>query len=123
MIKNGSYTGTGKVTAASVTSAGLGTSGSLNVKTGGVTAVTGTGTAIGVDTDITLSNVEQNVDVIVAPTGTAADLTLSITLDGKVYSTVISSATIQQSKCHKYTLTVNQGELALSGVKVGDWGV
>lgn len=53
MIKNGSYAGTGKVTAVSVSSASVGTSGSLNVKTGEVTAVTGTGTAIGIDTDIT----------------------------------------------------------------------
>lgn len=122
LLKRGSYAGTGTVTAVSVTSAGVGTSGSLNIKNGDVTGVTGTGTAIGVDADITLSELEQTVDVIVVPTETAADLTLSVTLDGVAYSTVISSATIVQSKCHKYTLTVNQGELALSSVKVGDWG-
>ncbi len=122
LLKRGSYAGTGLVSAVSVTSAGVGTSGQLNAKTGGLTGVFGKGSAIGVNTSITLSDVEQSADVIVVPTETAADLTLSVTVDGKAYSTVISSATIVQSKCHKYTLTVNQGELALSSVKVGDWG-
>ena len=122
LLKRGSYAGTGKVTAVSVTSAGVGTSGKLNAKTGGLTGVSGKGTAIGVNTSITLSDVAKSVDVIVVPAGTSAELTLSVTIDGKAYSSVISSASILQSRCHKYTLTVNQGELALSSVKVGNWG-
>ena len=122
LLKRGSYEGTGTVTAVSVTSDGVGTSGSLNVTNGNLTGVAGTGTAIEVGSDITLSDVEQSVDVLVVPTETAADMKLSVTLDGQVYSTVISSTTIEQAKCHKYTLTVNQGTLSLSSVKVGDWG-
>ncbi len=122
MIKKGTYAGTGQVTAVSVKSSALGTSGSLNAKTGEVTEVSGIGSVISVSKSLKLSAVTQDVDVIVVPTGSAADLTLSVTLDGKTYSTVVSEAAITKANCNKYTLTVNQGELALSGIEIGDWG-
>ena len=90
--------------------------------TGEVTGVSGTGSEISVSKSLTLSDVTQDVDVIVVPTGSAADLTLSVTLDGKTYSTVVSGAAVTKANCNKYTLTVNAGELALSGVEIGDWG-
>ena len=122
MIKKGTYAGIGQVTAVSVKSSALGTSGTLNAKSGEVTSVSGKGSTISVSKSLKLSTSTQNVDVIVVPTGSAADLTLSVTLDGKTYSTVVSGAAVTKANCNKYTLTVNAGELALSGVEIGDWG-
>ncbi len=122
MIKKGTYAGTGQVTAVSVKSSALGTSGSLNAVTGEVTGVSGKGSEISVSKSLKQSDVTQDVDVIVVPTGTTADLTLSVTLDGKTYSTVVSSTTLTKANCNQYTLTVNVGELALSGIEIGDWG-
>ena len=120
-IKRGTYTGTGKITAVSVTSSGLGPTGTLNATTGKVTA-NGISTAIAVTTNIDLTTTEENADIIVVPTGTSAALTLSVTVDGKVYSTAADPRIIAQGKCYTYTMTINAGELALSGVTVGDWG-
>ena len=120
-LKRGTYTGTGKITAVSVTSTGLGTTGTLNATTGKVTA-SGTGTAIAVTTDIDLTTTEQNADIIVVPTSNEANLTLTATIDGKDYTTPASAINIEQGKCYTYTVTINAGELALSGIKVGDWG-
>ena len=122
MIKKGSYTGAGQVTAVSVQSSALGTSGTLNAKTGELTGVSGQGSTISVSKSLELSSATQDVDVIVVPTGTTADLTLSVTMDGKTYSTVVSGALVTKACCNQYTLTVNVGELALSGVEIGDWG-
>ena len=120
-LKRGTYTGTGKITAVSVTSSGLGTTGILNATTGKVTA-SGTGAAIAVTTDIDLTTTEQNADIIVVPTGNEATLTLTATIDGKAYMTPASAITIEQGKCYTYTVTIDAGKLSLSGVKVGDWG-
>lgn len=120
-IKKGTYTGTGAVTGVSVSSSALGTSALLNAKNGGLSGVTGKGSTISVSKSLSLNTAAQNVDVIVVPTGSSADLTLSVTIDGKSYSTVVSAATVTQGKCNTYTLTVNAGELALSGIKIGDW--
>ncbi|MGM9798612.1 MAG: fimbrillin family protein [Parabacteroides sp.] len=122
MIKKGTYAGTGQVTAVSVKSSALGTSGTLNAVTGEVTSVSGKGSTISVSKSLKLSTATQDVDVIVVPTGSTSDLTLSVTLDGTTYSTVVSGATVTKANCNKYTLTVNQGELALSGIKIGGWG-
>lgn len=120
-LKKGTYGGTGKVTAVSVTSSALGSSGTLNATTGAVTAAN-KGTAVSQTANLTLSTTVQNVDVVMVPSGTAGTITLSVTIDGKAYSTSVSSTTIAQGSCYTYTLTVNAGNLALSGVKVGDWG-
>ena len=121
-LKLGTYTGTGAVTDVSVTGSNIGTSATLNATNGELSSVTGTGTAISVNKSLTLSNEAKNVDVIVIPTKTEAALTLSVTIDGKVYSTTTTAVTLQQGKCHTYTMTINAGELSLSSVKVGDWG-
>ncbi|MGM9798613.1 MAG: fimbrillin family protein [Parabacteroides sp.] len=122
MIKKGTYAGAGQVTAVSVRSSALGTSGALNAVTGEVTGVSGKGSTISVSKSLKLSTSTQDVDVIVVPTGSASDLTLSVTLDGTTYSTVVSGAAVTKANCNKYTLTVNAGGLALSGVEIGDWG-
>ena len=120
-LKRGTYAGTGKVTAVSVASSALGSSGTLNATTGAVTAAN-KGTAVSQSASLTLSTTAQNVDVVMVPSGSAGTITLTVTIDGKAYSTTVSSTTIAQGSCYTYTLTVNAGALALSGVKVGAWG-
>lgn len=120
-LKKGTYGGTGKVTAVSVTSSALGSSGTLNATTGVVTAAN-KGTTVSQNASLTLSTTVQNVDVVMVPSGNAGSITLSLTIDGKVYSTEVSSTTIKQGSCYTCTLTVDAGSLALSGVKIGDWG-
>ena len=120
-LKRGTYAGTGKVTGVSASSAALGSSGTLDATTGAVTA-SNKGAAVSQSASLTLSTTAQNVDVVMVPSGTAGSITLSVTIDGKAYSTTVSSTTIAQGNCYTYTLTVNAGALALSGVKVGAWG-
>lgn len=121
-LVRGTYTGAGVVSSVSVTSSGLGTTGLLNAKDGTLSSVTGLGSAIGVDANISLTDIVQPVDVIVVPNGSSAAITLSVAVDGQVYFTEISATKILQSTCYSYTLSVNAGELSLSGVTVGDWG-
>ncbi len=120
-LKRGTYAGTGKVTAVSVASSALGSEGTLNATTGKVTAAN-LGTAVSQTANITLNDNAQNVDVVMVPSATAGTITLTVTIDGKTYSTEVGSTTIQQGSCYTYTLTVDAGNLALSGVKVGAWG-
>lgn len=120
-LKKGTYSGTGNVTAVSVSSDALGSSGTLDATTGGVTA-TNKGTVVSQSANFKLSGAVQNVDVVVVPSGSAGTISLSVTIDGKVYSTSVSFTTIAQGYCYTYTITVNAGELSLSSVKVGGWG-
>lgn len=120
-LKRGTYTGTGKVTGVTVASSVLGSSGTLNATTGKLT-VSNKGTAVSQTASINLNNTVQNVDVVMVPSGSAGSITLSITIDGKIYSTTVASTTIAQGSCYTYTITVNARNLSLSSVKVGDWG-
>lgn len=122
ILKKGDYSGTGLMTAVSVQSNGLGSTGTLNAQTGEISEVQGRNTAISVPKSLTLTDETQEVNVICIPTGETADLSLSINLDNRVFSTVVSGVTLTQGYCHTYTLTVNEGNLALSGIKIGDWG-
>lgn len=120
-LKKGTYAGIGQISAVSVTSEGLGTSAKLNAMTGKLSQINGTGSSITVTKSLTLSETEQTVDVIGIPTGTTANLTLSVTIDGTAYSTVVDAATVTQGNCNTYTLTINSGTLSLSGIKIGSW--
>ncbi len=120
-VKKGTYYGSGKLTSVSVKSSALGTTATLNAKTGALSNVAGKNSAISVSKSITLNSAVQYINVIVIPTESTADLMLSVKIDGVSYSKVISNSLVAKANCNTYTLTVNKGELALSGMKIGNW--
>ena len=121
-LKRGTYAGTGAVSAVKATSNYIATTASLNIKTGGLSFPGGVTKTISTNKSLTLSSTTQNVDLIVTPLEADKYLTLTVTIDGKDYSTQVKTVMVRSGTICTYTLTVNAGSLSLSGVKVGDWG-
>ena len=122
-IVRGTYTGTGQVTAVSVKGDNIATSGKLNAKTGALTLLTGTGSAVTNSTAFTLSTTAKQIDCIIVPViNTSAAPTITMTIDGKEYIATPSAVTFEQGSIYQYTLTVDAKDISLSDVTVGDWG-
>ena len=122
-IVKGTYTGTGAVSSVSVSGDNIATSGKLNAKTGALTSLSGTGSAVTNPTAFTLSTTAKQIDCIIVPvTNTSAAPTISMTIDGKEYIATPSAVTLEQGSIYQYTLTVDAKDISLSDVTVGDWG-
>ena len=122
-IVRGTYTGTGQVTAVSVKGDNIATFGTLNAKTGALTSLTGTGSAVTNSTAFTLSTTAKQIDCIIVPViNTSAAPTITMTIDGKEYIATPSAVTFEQGSIYQYTLTVDAKDISLSDVTVGDWG-
>ena len=122
-IVKGTYTGTGAVSSVSVSGDNIATSGKLNAKTGALTSLSGTGSAVTNSTAFTLSTTTKQIDCIIVPvTNTSAAPTITMTIDGKEYIATPSAVTLEQGSVYQYTLTVDSKDISLSDVTVGDWG-
>ena len=122
-IVKGTYTGTGAVSSVSVSGDNIATSGKLNAKTGALTSLSGTGSAVTNSTAFTLSTTTKQIDCIIVPvTNTSAVPTITMTIDGKEYIATPSAVTFEQGCIYQYTLTVDAKDISLSDVTVGDWG-
>jgi hypothetical protein len=120
-LVKGTYTGAGKITAVSVKGTGVATGAVLNAQTGLISNFTGANTAISIAKNFTLSNVPQEVDAIIIPTGTNAAMTLSITMDGKEYTVETDPVKPIKGTVYKYKLTINSTGLTVDGITAGDW--
>ena len=88
-LVNESYTGgPGRITRLSVSSKGLATNRDINLFEGGE-SLSGAGNAISVKTDLTLTKDVQSQKVLAIPTGTPAELSLTVTMDGNDYEAVV----------------------------------
>jgi hypothetical protein len=122
-IVKGSYAYTGSVTAVKVKGANLGTTGTLNATNGDITVSAGTGT------DITLGGGTQTIDTtgktwtsIFVQVGTNATPSVTITIDGINYSTLLPSFMPEAGKRYVYTVTVNSGTMVVnSAVDITPW--
>ena len=122
-IIRGTYTGTGQVTAVSVKGDNIATSGKLNAKTGALTLLAGTGSAVTNSTAFTLSTTAKQIDCIIVPViNTSNTPTITMTIDGKEYISTPTAISLEQGTIYEYTLTINAKDISLSDVKVGDWG-
>lgn len=120
-LKRGTYGGIGKVTKVAVKSSGLCYMGQLNLLTSVLTGLL-ENAKLSTEVDFTLTNSVQYANKIVVPKGVSGTIFLYVTIDGQEYSVEVPEILIQQGYMYTYTLTVNAGQLALSGVTVGDWG-
>lgn len=120
--KNAGFTGAGALTAVSVTSTAIGNRGSLDAKTGVVT-VSDAGTVCSRTLSETLSTTGQDYDLLVVPTGTAADLNIALAIDDKSYEITVPSTIVSQGKVTCWKLTVGQSSLIIEGTTVSGWAV
>lgn len=122
-VSRGNYTGTGKVTAASISSAGIPTSATLNARTGALSSMKGYSTAIApAITAFTISQSASNIDILAIPSGnTTTSINVSLTIDGNEYKTIIPSAGLQQGSMTECKITVNNGEVYVTSVNVTAW--
>lgn len=120
-IKKGNYTGTCNVTSVSVKGNAVATGATLNAKTGILSNPTGANTAISLSRNFTASSTAQNVDMIVVPSGTSSQLTFTITIDGKSYTSTTTALSLLQGNIYSYNLTVNASSLSISGVTIDSW--
>ena len=121
-IVRGTYTGTGAVTSVSVKGSNVATSGKLNAKTGALSSLSGTDTDITDSGTFTLTSGGQTKDIIFVPASTSGAPTFMVTIDDKVYTATGTEVAYQQGCIYKYTLTINNKDMSLSDVTVGDWG-
>lgn len=125
IVKKGSYTGTGKVTACTWRSASAGTSGKLNAKTGALSNQAGASTTF--DTGLTssaaltASTAGTTYTFMCVPMAAAGAPTFNLTMDGQAYSVSGASITFESGNKYVYTLTMNSKTLSLSAVHVTAW--
>lgn len=121
-LKRGSYSGTGQVTAASVSGEAIPTAASLDARTGKLSSFSGQGTIISPKTEaFTLSGTATEIDIIAIPSDNAADMNVKLTIDGKEFTAVIPDVTLEQGKITCCEISVNDGEVYITDVAVQAW--
>ena len=110
-VSRGTYSGTGRVTAASISGADIATSAVLNARTGGLSSYKGYSTAISpAITAFTLSQTASAIDILAIPCGNSTvNLKVTLTIDGNVYETSIPSAVVKQGNMTECKISVNDG--------------
>ena len=119
-VSRGTYSGTGRVTAASISGADIATSAVLNARTGGLSSYKGYSTAISpAITAFTLSQTASSIDILAIPCGnTTVNLKVTLTIDGNVYETSIPSAVVKQGNMTECKISVNDGQVYVTNVNV-----
>ena len=134
VVRGDKYTGTGAVTAFTVTSDGLAKTGTLHAGTGAWSGVAGAGTAISIADPFTLTvddtstptvkESEKTLSYMLIPASTAVnDFVVNMTLDGKPYSaTVGMEEAFTAGKVYKVNLNFDNNKLKVDQVVVlNDW--
>ena len=122
-VSRGTYSGTGRVTAVSISGADIATSAVLNARTGGLSSYKGYSTAISpAITAFTLSQTASAIDILAIPCGNSTvNLKVTLTIDGNVYETSIPSAVVKQGNMTECKISVNDGEVYVTSVNVTAW--
>ena len=122
-VSRGTYSGTGRVTAASISGADIATSAVLNARTGGLSSYKGYSTAISpAITAFTLSQTASSIDILAIPCGNSTvNLKVTLTIDGNVYETSIPSAVVKQGNMTECKISVNDGQVYVTSVNVTAW--
>ena len=122
-VSRGTYSGEGIISAASVRGEDLPSSAILNARTGALSGFKDYGKVIGTSaSDMALNSDNCHVDILVIPEGDAPkDVELSLTIDGKEYTTTLSEIPIKQGMMSECSIIVNNGLVSLSNVNVIAW--
>lgn len=126
VLKKGtSYTNTGSLSKLSFEGNGIAASGTLDAKTGNVTASKSTA-SFNVSATLTTTGVTQDCLIVPAnPSSTAQSVTLKCTIDGQEYSVNLSDAKaiiVNKGVQSTVTLTLNNGSLSVDTVGITQWG-
>lgn len=122
-VSRGTYSGEGIISAASVRGEDLPSSAILNARTGVLSRYEDYGKVIGTSaSDMALNSYNCHVDILVIPEGDAPkDVELSLTIDGKEYTTTLSEIPIKQGMMSECSIIVNNGLVSLSDINVIAW--
>lgn len=122
-VSRGTYSGEGIISTASVSGEGIPSSAILNARTGALSGFKEYGKVIGSSaSDMALNSDNCHVDILVIPEGDAPkDVKLSLTIDGKEYTTTLSEIPIKQGMMSECSIIVNNGLVWLSNVNVIAW--
>lgn len=133
VVRDDSYTGTGTISALTVTSDGLGATGTLNAQTGEFSDVTGQGTAISiidgaftvtVDDDATLDideSQKENPYMLIPASAEVKNFTITATVDTKPYNvSVTMTEAFTPGKVYKINVKITNVGLIIDKVVIVD---
>lgn len=122
-VARGSYSGTGVLTAASVSGEEIATSAVLNATTGKITSPEGFGVAVSPTLEaITLTQEPSFIDILTIPSDDAvSEMKVTLTIDGARYEIIVKDAALKQGIMTEYGIIVNDGEVSITSVTVTAW--
>lgn len=121
-LSRGTYTGKGVITGVSIKGNNMATSGVLDGKTGNLSSLSGTGSAISPSiSPVTLSNDAVEFDILAIPTGRQGSIDIDITMDGEVFSTETEALTLSQGSVAVIDVSINNSSVTVVPVKVREW--
>ena len=122
-INKNNYPGAGKITSVSFNSNGAGTSAVMNATNGELTDIKGTGLTFENIEELILGDNATSVSFITIPTNTAAPLTISMIIDGKLMKVQTADITLLQGNIYDCNLSINMSTLSLNKLNVTKWTV
>ena len=120
-ITRGSFAGSGAVSWLSVSADNIAISGTLDATIGTLSSISGTGEPVVRELSYTLDDNIQT-DFIVVPTTAAAELQVTVNIDGKDYTVSTGEITLQQGNIHTLDLVINSDGVEWTGITVDEWG-
>lgn len=122
-LSNGDYSGAGSIESIKIQGDCMAKTGTLNAKTGDLTATDG-GTEIDfgitAENPVTLTALAQTLEQLVIPTTNGSPIKVTIQMDGKTFdATSTASFTPEKSKAYKFGLTFTDSKLSMSEVSIG----
>lgn len=122
-LTKGTYIGTGEWNSTILSSNAIALQGTLNAFNGQLGNFSGVGGNLTMNSsnDYYLSSTPKNIDILAIPTGQSDKITVTVTVDGKQYTTQTSAVTLLQGKVYTVDLTLNEYELSVKAVTVKPW--
>ena len=120
--RRGTYDGTGSIRSIGVGGTAGGTSGYMDVTQGRFTKVT-TGGTIYPTTSFQLSDGPNIQHVMLIPSGSTGNLTVTMTIDDTIYNMTVPDVLLEAGKITQLEISVDKGRLTLSSVKVAQWSI
>ncbi len=121
-IKRGTYTGTGSITKVGLNGNGIAQAAQMNAETGKFHDYIGVNSMITQNVDLTMDEAGQYVHTLVIPNGETSPVRITLWVDGNEYYVVTPGTQFEQGVRYEYTLTIDQDEMGISNVHIGDWG-
>lgn len=123
-VKRGSYTGKGKITKVSVKGDVIASEAMLDAMTGRLSEAIPSENGICPPIDpVSITTEYQNIEIIVVPIiENKSPIEINIEMDGAAYTITTDEVTLQQGNIAVFEAIVNNREISIASVSVGDWG-